>query len=67
MDSPILPLAPELLYDFDMDDEPGVFQMDGTDDVQGYGHLDTVEPLEVDVDQAQVREKSASDYRILTL
>jgi hypothetical protein len=71
MASPMLSIAPELLHDFDMNDELEVFHMDGTDDVQEDGHLDTLKSLEVDVDQAQVCQKriilSQSPDRVIGL
>jgi hypothetical protein len=55
-----LSLAPELPENFEMSDELEFFRMDDSEIVQEDDHIDTLEFLEVDVDQAQVRHTQLS-------
>jgi hypothetical protein len=57
---PTLSLAPELPENFEMSDELEFFRMDDSEIVQEDDHIDTLEFLEVDVDQAQVRHTQLS-------
>jgi hypothetical protein len=67
MAPPTLSLAPELPEDFGMSDELEFFRMDDSGTVQEDDHIDTLEFLEVDVDQAQVRYTQLSCRKILTV